>query len=420
LPEPFGGDLLKRSVSALSLAGLAKPMVVCSPGFPEVIELAESLKALVLVNPEPGKGMFSSVLTALNTLRAKKSALILPVDAGLVEPDSILSIISYWQEFGPKKDDLIVLPAFRNKLGHPPIIGKRRNADIIAFSGDHGLKGAISSLTRNPAEARSILSGLVPEDRLSDSCLRIKPLEDPSILTDVDTVEDLERFSSVKSDSGFKPQATPEKALTLLSLVGKPIKMSHSLAVALGALRLAVEMGSSGASLAFIGGVLHDLDHGRSNHARAAKKRLTLLGWTEAAFVVGSHTQLNDQLRRRLGLPPGKSFGKGPDPSDRPVEEEVSPAVFEAAVCVHMADKYLKGPNLVSLDYRFDPINHNITTEEGMATLKRRLFEAESLEKWFHRRLGQSPRDVIMSPCLHPLEDLAEGVCGQGVGPQLL
>ncbi|MDR1296141.1 MAG: NTP transferase domain-containing protein [Deltaproteobacteria bacterium] len=416
LPEPEGAGLLAELLGSLALIGFEKPLVVVGPKFPEVGRLALELGARTTVNREPDRGMFSSVLTGLSCARYRSAVAFLPVDAGLVSPDSILSLVSFWSEFGPQKNSLAVLPAHGGRLGHPPVLGGHLAAWVRAWGGGRGLRGALASLAGAGWERGMVLEGLLPPGGPGrDSALRYLPLDDPMTLCDVDTREDLARFREIREGSLFAPGPTPQKALTLLALCGAPHKLDHSLSVAVGALRLAVALESAGAGagaavLAFVGGILHDLDHGKRRHAKFAMRHLTSLGWEEAALVVGEHTSLGNGCRRYLGWPLSP-FAREQDGEDGGPEVMAGPVAL-ASLCVHMADKCIKGPRLVDMDTRFDPENHNISSPAGLVKLRLRRADCEALEGWFERLLDRPVRDVIMTPGGHPLEDLVCGVAG--------
>ncbi|MDR1309796.1 MAG: NTP transferase domain-containing protein, partial [Deltaproteobacteria bacterium] len=182
LPPPRGADLLARSVAALALAGLERPTVVANPGQPAVIRLAGDLGCRVIVNPDPGRGMFSSVRLAFAGAGGE-SVLVLPVDAGLVSADSILSVAARFMELGWEGRGLAVLPAQGGRLGHPPAIGRDLLGTLASYGGPGGLRGAMAGLAGSREEAGAVLGARLPAAGQAGqgSRLRFLSLDDPMV-----------------------------------------------------------------------------------------------------------------------------------------------------------------------------------------------------------------------------------------------
>jgi CTP:molybdopterin cytidylyltransferase MocA len=408
LPPPKGADLLNLSVKSLALLGLDRPLAAVNPGQPEVIELAAELGCAIAVNPNPELGMFSSVRLVLERTEGQ-ATVVLPVDAGLVSADSILSAISHFLGL-EGREDLAVLPAHEESLGHPPVIGPGLIRKILLWDGAGGLRGALAAEAGAGEEARAVLAAKLPraEGPAPGSALRYLPLDDPMVLADVDTREDLRRLEEIKASAAFRPSPSPGKALTLLALAGPERKTEHCLAVGVAALRLALAIGSESSSLAFICGVLHDIRHGTPRHAWEAGELIEKLGWTEAAIGVRSHTELDGPLRRAIGLADDRP---GPGPSELPS------GLVEVCLCVHLADKYIKGPHLVDLETRFSPDWAN-DSPEVQDIIARRLQDAMRLDRWFEERLKAPVATVLRTPSLHHLESLANSAAGGPAGPR--
>ncbi|MDR2302856.1 MAG: NTP transferase domain-containing protein [Deltaproteobacteria bacterium] len=408
LPPPKGADLLNLTVKSLRLLGLNSPLAVANPAQGEVIGLIRELGCRELVNPNPERGMFSSIRLVFAQSQGE-AALILPVDAALVSVDSILSVIDHFLGL-PQRDDLAALPAYGRDLGHPPIIGSKLVKELLAYEGQGGLRGALAQRGGTEAETQSVGLARLPEGPLpiENSRLRYLPLDDPLVLTDIDTREDLERFNQIKKNSVFVPKPTPRKALTLLALAGVERKFDHSLAVAAGALRLARAIKSSALELTFMGGLLHDLAHGDKGHADRAMERVLEIGWPkELATVVGRHTELSENLRAVLKLIPRT----GEKLNDPLTADEI-----EATFCVHLADKYIKGPKLVDLETRFNP-DWALERPEAKPYIAQRREDALALDLWFKRRLNDPVEKILTTPSDSPLEGLLAMANGGPVGP---
>jgi molybdenum cofactor cytidylyltransferase len=72
----------------------------------------------IVVNPEPEKGMISSVYYGMKNLKKCDSVMIIPVDHPYVEADTYKSLMIE----SKKNTSLIIKPKFNGKSGHPIII----------------------------------------------------------------------------------------------------------------------------------------------------------------------------------------------------------------------------------------------------------------------------------------------------------
>jgi CTP:molybdopterin cytidylyltransferase MocA len=360
--------------------------------------------------------MFSSVKMAFEGSDGQ-ATLVLPVDAGFVTPDSILSVIAYFLGL-EGRDNLAVIPAYGGYLGHPPVIGQEFQRKVLFYKGERGLRGALAYHVKSREESEAVMAAKMPgpESLGSPSSLRYLALDDPLVLTDIDTHGDLKRFEIVRSKSVFRPVPTAEKALALMALACPETKIAHSLIVAIASLRLALAIGSKALSLAFVGGALHDLCHGLRDHAMAARDRLALIGWPEeVSAVVGNHTEIHGRLRQAIGLEP-MAPKAGPLSWSHAGHPEVTRELMEATLCVHLADKYIMGTELVGLEARFNPAWAKDMPEAWPYIAARRL-DALAIDKWFKDRLPEPIEKVLVTPMDHPLESLAFRAAGSPVGP---
>jgi hypothetical protein len=191
----------------------------------------------------------------------------------------------------------------------------------------------------------------------------------------------------------------------LLAVKESERKTRHSVAVSLGALRLALALEAGGPpcdpELAAVGGLLHDIAHGRSDHALAGAEILERLGWNEAAFVVGCHTALPSFMLERMGIFEPDYGDKSPRLSLRP--EDAPEQTLHAAALVFLADKYLLGANAVSIAARFENIRlHGRKPPSGRLAARQRT--AEGVERWFGRACRAHAYDVLRTRSGHPLE----------------
>jgi hypothetical protein len=161
--------------------------------------------------------------------------------------------------------------------------------------------------------------------------------------------------------------------------------------------------------MAFIGGLCHDLDRSQPKHDLKALARLSAIGWSNLAAVVGAHTELPQELLNYIGY--------HQQISDRHFEDaqayrNLANDVVEAALCVHLADKYFLGTTPVSLQERFQPFSE-LQDSKSLEILKGRLEAVSQLEHWFQQRIGYHPAKVVLTPSQHPFEDMVKDLASE-------
>jgi CTP:molybdopterin cytidylyltransferase MocA len=87
--------------------------------------------------------MFSSVVSGISAIEhGPQGFIILPADIPLVRVATIRSLVSRFME---AKHGILV-PSFRGRGGHPPLISAELAGMIMEYAGENGLKGALDSL----------------------------------------------------------------------------------------------------------------------------------------------------------------------------------------------------------------------------------------------------------------------------------
>lgn len=162
-----GEPLLARCARLLRLAGVEQLLLVARPEASSVHALGRELGARVI--DSPGRDMLASAQAGLAALPdSVTSAFILPVDTPLVAPASLRALASALHGSGA----LVAHPVHGGERGHPPLIARPAFAALCAYSGPGGLRAAMAALG--------------PEASLDVE------VEDPRVLLDIDTPEDLE------------------------------------------------------------------------------------------------------------------------------------------------------------------------------------------------------------------------------------
>lgn len=166
-----GVSFLERVIRTCREGGCEVIWVTVRPGEEEVVRMVHSLGCKLVVNPDPERGMFSSVhlgiQQALQDDPAPEGVLVFPVDHPRVRTETVKSILNALPD---KPDGTFVQPTFKERGGHP-----------IAL--DAG--GARSLIAQDPAR--------VFRDALGSVGLRAHPVPvaDPHIRENLNTPDDL-------------------------------------------------------------------------------------------------------------------------------------------------------------------------------------------------------------------------------------
>lgn len=256
-------------------------------------------------NPDFKKGMFTSVLAGLKSLKTDYQAFFLmPMDIPLVRPFTIRRIL----DTARNQHDKIIYPVFGEKRGHPPLIPTSLVPDILKMPEGGTLRDALKKHERTTIEVS------VP---------------DRNILFDVDSPEDYEKLLERLERYGIPTKEECEIALK--DVIGiSAVLLWHSYKVAQIALIIARSLLNAGARLdmeaVYAGALLHDIAKGQLHHAAAGALILQEMGFSEVTEIVAVHTDLPAR---------GRAI---------PLENKI----------VYLADKYVTGEKLVPLEEHFN------------------------------------------------------------------
>jgi molybdenum cofactor cytidylyltransferase len=163
-----GEPMLARTLRCLLDAGV--PRVVIAAALEttfESVPLTRDRRVTIVVNPDPGRGMFSSLQAAFAAADGDP-ILVLPADMPFVRVSTIVALLAAYA-----RTPGLVTPTYRRRHGHP-----------IALPG-HVRSAALA------APATSALDALIETLALPRIELDV---DDPGILRDVDRPSDLNRL----------------------------------------------------------------------------------------------------------------------------------------------------------------------------------------------------------------------------------
>jgi molybdenum cofactor cytidylyltransferase len=195
-------------------------------------------------------------------------------------------------------------------------------------------------------------------------------VDDPGVLFDVDTPEDLARVR------GLAPREVLPDTRRCLSLLAQRgvarDRIAHSLVVAGVATSLTTALNARGQhlvpQLVTAGALLHDVARGERRHADAGADLLDDIGYPRVAAVVRPHAHLGDRA------------------GDEPDEAQV----------VYLADKLVLDTRVAGLDARFAARLERVAGDEAaLESVRARKQDAERVLRNVERLLGARIDEVL-------------------------
>ena len=340
-----GSTALERCIGIFREAGVAEVIVVLGYRADELLPLVERDGARCVGNPQFEQGMFSSIATGCRALPDwVEAAFVLPADIPLVRANTIRQLAAVFAE----RQAGIVYPVFDGRRGHPPLIARR----ILDEAAEEGASGPLSALlARHESEAIDL--------RVVDQCIHM----------DMDTAADYDELRALAACREVPTPAECEAILAGQSV--EPSLVRHSRLVAKVAQRIADALVRSGLTLNVelvqAGAMLHDLAKGQPDHAAVGAELLCSMDFPQVATVVGAHTDLD--------------FSGG--------------SIEESAI-VYLADKLVRGEELVTIDQRFQPALDRFRDDPpALRAAQRRMATVKAVALAVETRLGAPLASVV-------------------------
>ncbi len=193
---PFHGrPLVTGAVEALRGAGVRDIVLVTAPEDEELRAWAREAGLLPVVNPDPERGMLSSIREGIAAVGGAaalaergETLLVSPADLPNLDADTVTVLLQRMAETGAP----LGVPVYRGKRGHPLAISPALIPEIETLDSDVGLKQL--------------------RDRHETELLEVE-VEDPGAVQDVDTPEDYRRATypiviAHRGASGYRPEHT--------------------------------------------------------------------------------------------------------------------------------------------------------------------------------------------------------------------
>lgn len=169
LLDAGGRSFLARILSSLREGGAAPLLVVVRALEGPVAEEAERYGGRAVLNEDPSAGPVSSLQAGIRALPTGVPAVLFsPVDHPLFSPLTVRALV---QAFRESRAPLVV-PSFEGWRGHPVLFSRALFPELL----EENLPEGARTVVRRYLETRLQL-----------------PVDDPGILTDIDTPEDYRR-----------------------------------------------------------------------------------------------------------------------------------------------------------------------------------------------------------------------------------
>ncbi|MDD2319605.1 MAG: NTP transferase domain-containing protein [Geobacteraceae bacterium] len=344
----FGGTpVLERVVYLFQEVGIEDVRVVLGHRSAELYSLVERLGARPVFNDRFEDGMFSSVLAGVKTLDEDVAAFfLLPVDIPLVRHATVKMLLQAYRS----REGGVFYPVFYGKRGHPPLVSGRYREEILAWSGDGGLKGVLS---RHADEAVDVETG------------------DETILLDMDTPAQYERLRGLwLRESCLLPNEC-EELLVEKFAVARPV-LDHCRSVAKLAVLVAAKLNEAGCcidvGLVEAASLLHDLAKGQPDHAAKGAGIVADMGFVDLARLIAVHMDI------------------------RVAEGDL----IVPAEILYLADKLVSKSSCGTLEMRFAPRLHaHLLDSEIRGAVIKRLENAQLIKEKIENKLGRLLYDLL-------------------------
>ena len=166
LVAPIGGEvLIDLTLRSLLDGGVGHVIVVMAPGASlSESKLLRDSRVHTVVNVDPSRGMFSSIQAGL-IAAGGDHVVILPADMPFVQSRTVAAVLEACVRQGR-----VMVPVYDGRRGHPIVFPGSVRETVLRALPASTLKEALASARVDRAEL---------------------PVDDPGILRDVDTREDL-------------------------------------------------------------------------------------------------------------------------------------------------------------------------------------------------------------------------------------
>lgn len=172
MADLHGRPLLDHTIESLLEGGVDRVVIVApAPDAFSAVPAMADARVKVVVNPEPSRGMFSSIQCGLDAAGEQASWLaVLPADMPFVRAATVSRLIE-----AAGRANEVVVAACDGRRGHPLVLPARLRGPLLAQPASSSLKAALGALGAASIEVE---------------------VGDPGVVRDVDRRQDLPQSSA--------------------------------------------------------------------------------------------------------------------------------------------------------------------------------------------------------------------------------
>lgn len=364
LLELGGQSLVSRVVDTLRAGGAEQIVIVTGHQAQAIEQNLASRSGLTFVhNPDYARtSMFDSIRLGWQALSpvagcGPAGCLLVPADIPLFKAETVRCLVRAMADDAAQAGSLVWQPVYRQCPGHPVLLSRSLNDDLLADSGSDGLRGFFSRLEQRSGSLAVSLAapggnsppghGLSPVRRVA--------VPDPGILFDADTPADYDWLRQA-----WQTRACPDIAqcLAILRHYHAPqLIIRHGKATARQAVQIVRHAAPSlhlDHRLIRAAALLHDVARTAGNHAAVGAGWLRDWDFPQIAAIIAVH----------MDLP------------------ATDPLPIDAAAIVYLADKQMMGECLVGLAGRYQVMQARLAgNPPARQAARHRLERARQIEQ---------------------------------------
>ena len=336
-----GKPAIQWAVETFKEAGISDVRVVVGFRSEQLIQVLETLGVKIIVNPDPERGMFSSIQEGLRSFSDTADAFFLmPADMPMLRSQTIEKLLKVYDQSLYS----VIYPTYLGERGHPPLITRRCFSEILTEKPDQNLRNILEAFESDSHEVRCPDSG---------------------IRMDMDTPAD---YQDITTYCANREAPTCGECAMLFDIYGTPEPViRHGRAVAAVATEIAIQLNQwvlmgVDIPLIYAAGLIHDIGKGKPHHGRVGARILEKEGFPSLSDAIASHMDLR--------LPEG--------------DFEIGPREI-----LYLADKMVEEDTLVPLELRFsNAIRRNPSAGTVPAKVAVRLQTAQRIKQRIEQFLG--------------------------------